>query len=472
MYLIYDMGKQHVSRMWMGLFLVFLWIADARFLINQHHFWSGFTGLVAVYFAWKDLQSVYAGNANRWFLVGCALFCAICLWTTQSLGVALSIGLGLFGLLHCFLHEREEKGIGYRQVSNWEVLKRWGCTWGLYWALPSLAFHGACMVVLIVLGILPEFLRDVVQWLAAGHYQQTSVLGYFPTFSQEILEILRPLIDGVPMPYLLLFIFRIPIALNLFLIGLLPVLGLLSTGYLLPNRFVYRLLQRGDEELLLFWVAALAMIISTMTYCTSMHLVSNGGLAFFLGWLAMARWFAKRPWLERPAQMGMAASLLVVMVGFAIGTLTQLVWGSWLPRFNTLQESLLYTDAATPAKNLLNVISLLDDAKAQGRSVFVFNASPSLYLPNDYQNATRFIWTYPIYTSESQISEILSDLEKHRPLYIINDQVLTPAVLSQDDRFKRYPMSMFHMPRLEAYLQEHYMLYTVEGQYLVYRRNS
>jgi hypothetical protein len=472
MALLYEMSKQRMSKLWMGLFLAFLWIADSRFTINQHHFWSGFAALVAVYFAWKHLQTVYAGAPKGQFLVASAVFCAMCLWTTQSLGVAMTGALGVFGLLHCFLHEREEKGISYRQVSNVEVLRRWGRSWGLYWALPTLGFHAACIVILVMLGIWPEFLRDVVQWLAGGHYQKTSVLGYFATFSQEVKEMLLPLINGVPLVYLPIFGFRVPQALNLFMIGLLPVIGILSTGYLLPNRFVYRLLQRDDEELLLFWISALGMIISSMTYCTSMHLVSNGSLAFLLGWLALVRWFAKRPRLERPMQIALAVFSVVLLVGFAVGSAVQLVFGAWLPRFPALPESLVYTDAVTPARNLLNVIQLFDEAKAQGRTVFVFNASPSLYLPGDYRNATRFVWVYPLYTSENQIAEIVSDLDKKLPLNNVKDQVFTSEVLSRDDRFSRYPMTMFHMPKLEAYLKAHYMLYTVEGQYLVYRRNS
>jgi hypothetical protein len=70
------------------------------------------------------------------------------------------------------------------------------------------------------------------------------------------------------------------------------------------------------------------------------------------------------------------------------------------------------------------------------------------------------------------MQEILGDLEKNRPLYIVDDQNYNPNILSLDDRFKRYPRSMFHLPELDAYVQSHYMQYTVEGQYIVYRRNS
>lgn len=323
--LIYEMGKQHLSKSWMGLFLVFLWIADVQFPMNRFYswsayFWSGFSALVAVYFAWRYLPTVYAGKIQHWLLVGCGVFCSMCFWMAPSAGIMISIGLGLFGLLHCFLHEREEKGVTYRQVSNREVFKRWGQSWGVYWALPTLAFHGVCIAILLALGSWSSFWRDLMQGLV-GEYSQYG-FGYFTTFSQEVNETLRPLMDGAHRPDLLLALFRIPIALNLFLIGLLPVLGILSTGYLLPNRFVYRLLQRGDEELLLLWVSALCLVLSSMIAGTSMHLVSNGGLAFLLGWLAMARWFAKRPKLECPAQVGMAVFLFIVMLGFVLHSAT------------------------------------------------------------------------------------------------------------------------------------------------------
>jgi hypothetical protein len=468
--LVYQMAKRHMPLVWLGLFVAFLALTDARYPINQHHFWSGFAAVLAVFFAWKHLQQVYAGNVKPLYLVLSAVFSGVCLWTTQSLGVAITGALGLFSLLHCFLHEREEKGISYRQVSNWQVLQRWARSWGRYWALPLLLFHGGCVAILWMLGIWPEFVRDVIQWLAGGHYNKTTVLGYFPTFSGEFVQTVKPLIDGVPMPFMLLFAFRIPIAIHLFLIGLLPVLGILSTGYLLPNRFVYRLLQREDEELLLFWIAAVAMVIASMTYCTSMHLVSNGALAFLLGWLAMVRWITRRPRLERAAQMAVGGFCFLVLLGGAIGSGIQLVLGSWLPPFKNLPESLVYTETRTTAPQLLEVIQLLDEAKAQNRSVFIFKGTPSLYFPGDYQNATRFIWIVPVYTSKAQIAEILADLEKNRPLYIIDDQ--NYADITQDARFSQHPPEQLRLPELEHYLKTHYVLQATHGQFLVYRRNT
>lgn len=468
--LIYTMGKNHLPKVWLSLFLVFLWLTDSRYPIFQHHFWSGLAALSAVFMAWKYLQTLYNGNPQRGFISLAGILCAATFWITQSLGILLAAALMFYSLLHCFLHEREERGVGYRQVSNAAVFSRWIKTWGLYGVLPWLGFHAVCVLTLMGLGIWPDFMRDTFQWLAGGHYNQTSVLGYYPTFHKEFAETIKPFIDGVPFPAALLFIFRFPIAFHLFLIGLLPIIGILGMGYALPNRFHYRLLQREDDELLLLWLCATAMIISTMSYSTSMHITSNGGIAFLLGAIVIVRFLTRRPQAEQAMRWMTGTFSVLLLLGAVTGSLTMLLLGTWITPTKALSEPLLYTDPSTTGQQLVSLLGLLHEAEEQHRTVFIFCESPSLYLAGHYKNATRFVLVIPKYTSAPQMAEIMRDLERKQPLYIVDD--MTTRMLSKDPRFAQYTPQELTLPELQDYLKAHYTLQGSYGRYGVFRRNS
>jgi hypothetical protein len=468
MLLIYDMARERLSRPWAGLLMAFLWLTCSRYPISQHHFYSGFMALLAVYWVWRYLGTLYRNENGRHFLLGAGLMTALTFWCTQSLGILMALALACFSWLHCCLHEREEKGITFRNVARSDVMRRWWKHWGVYWLLPMLAVHAAWLGSFMALGILGDFARDSLSWLGGGHYQQTTVFGYYPTFHQEFMETIRPFLDHVRMPYLLLFIVRLPIAFHLFLIGFLPVLGILVTGYRLPNRFLYRLLRREDEALLLFLLAAIAMIASTFSYSSSMHIVSNGMLALMLGWLVVYDWVSAWPARDWSMRIVTTALCIALLLGAVIGSLLQWLGGVWLPHFRGMSEPLLYTDTQTNAVQLLSVINLLEEAKAKGGSVFVFSETPSLYLPGAYRNATRFTLILPFYTSPEQLREIFADLERNKPLYIVDDEARLH--LYQDSRFSQYPVRKLEMPEMMAYLHQHYRLKTVAGRFMVYQR--
>ena len=468
--MLYTISKNHLPKPWVTLFVAFLWLTDSNYPIFQHHFWSGLIALSAVFMSWRYLQSLYNGKAQPRWIVWSSLLCAATFWFTQSLGILLTVALLLFSLLHCFLHERELQGTSYRHVKNRAVWARWLNEWGRFGALPWLGVHGVCIITLIKLGIWPDFLRDTLQWLAEGHYSQTSILGYYPTFHQEFLEAIKPFLDGLPWPVWLLFIFRFPIALHLFLIGVLPVLGILGLGYALPNRFHYRLLQRQDDELLLLWLCGTAMILSTMSYSTSMHITSNGGLAFLLGALTLVRFLSRRPRLEKRAQPLIVLFLSVLLLGAVTGSLTALAVGSWLSPTRTIPQPILYADPNTSGQQMVRLLNLLQEANHKQRSIFIFNESPSLYLVGGYQNATRFVLTIPQYTSSSQIAEIIQDLKKNKPLFIVDDMAM--HFLLKDPRFAQYSASQLTIPALSHILSTDYQFQESYGRYGVFRRKQ
>lgn len=462
--MMYRMGKNHLPKVWLGLFLAFLWLTDSRYPIFQHHFWSGLTAMASVLMAWQYLQSLYNGNPKKGFISLSAVLCAATFWFTQSLGILLTLSLAIYSWLHCFLHEREEQGIGYRNVDNRSVFARWLKTWSVYGLLPWIAFHLVCISILLGLGLWPDFVRDTFQWIAGGHYNQTSILGYYPTFHKEFEDTIRPFLGGVPFPTILLFIFRIPIACHLFLIGALPVVGILGMGYTLPNRFHYRLLQRQDDELLLLWLCATGMIISTMSYSTSMHITSNGGIAFLLGFIVLYRFLLHKPRAEKTTRLLGNGFCGLLLLGAVTGSLTVLIWGSWVSTAPAIPEPLIYTEYRTNNRQMVALLNQLHMAESLHRSVFVFCETPALYLMGHYRNATRFALVIPQYTSPSQMAEVMQELEKNQPLYIVDDGTL--AMLSRDIRFAQYTPQQLALSEIQHFIHSNY---TVQGDYGRYR---
>jgi hypothetical protein len=466
--LVCDMAKNRLSKGGLALLAAFLCLTDARYPVYQHHFWSGLTATVAVYLTWRHLKDVYAGRASWLFLAGSGVFCALTCWIPQSLGVLLTLGLGCFGLLHVLFQEREERGVGFRKLSTIQVLQRWLRDWGPRWALPMLSVHAAGVLVLLSLGLWEAFVRDAILWTAGGNYQKITVIGYFTTFHQEFMQTVAPLLAQLPMPYLALFLFRIPIAVHLFLIGVLPVVGLLGAGYQLPGRFMYRLLRLQDEELLLWWLAGSAMVLSTFSYSTSMHIVSNGAVIYLLAAVMLQAWLSRRPRLRRLFPVLATVGLLLVLVGMVIGSAMPLLLAPRLPVFPGMPERLLYTDTAAGAEEFAGVSRFLQEAHEQGRSVFVFYETPSLYLTGQFRNATRFTLVIPKAVTPAQASEILRDLDAHRPLYVVDDQA--PLTLRHDHRFAQYQPEELAIPGLDQYISRHYRLQATLGKYKIFRR--
>jgi hypothetical protein len=468
--LIYTMGKNHLSKVGLGILLAFLWLSDSQYLIFQHHFWSGLMALSSVFMGWCYLQTLYNGKPQRHFISLCGILCAATFWATQSLGLILTAALMLYSLLHCFLHEREEKGVGYRHVSKVAVLARWFKDWGVYGALPWLAFHALCIATLSALGIWADFVRDTFQWLAGGHYYKTTLLGYYSTFAQDFKKTIQPFLDGVKFPTLLLFIFRFPIAFNLFFMGLLPIIGILGMGYALPHKFQARLLQREDDELLLLWLCATGMILSTMTYSTAMHILSNGSIAFLLGAIVISRFLARRPKTVRVMRPIANAFFITLLLGVVTSSLTMLLLDPWITPTKAMPDPLHYADPSTSSHQLVTLLSLLRQAEDQHQSVFIFSQSPNLYLVGHYKNPTRFVLVIPKYTSDSQIAEIMRDLERSKPLYIVDDLII--HLMHNDPRFAQYSPAELNIPELQAFLAAHYTLQGNLGRYGVFRRNN
>lgn len=470
MALVWQMARVHLPRLAVWLLVGFLWVSDLRYPIHQHHFWSGLAAVVSVYAVWRYLACRYAGQGGRIWLMVSGVATAWAFWCTQSLGILLGLALLAFSALHCILHEREETNSTFGQLSNVQVWHRWCRSWGTGWAVPGMLTHALVVGVGCGLGLMLPFWRDSGLWLWSGAYAQTTIWGYFSTFHAEFAETLRPLADGVPMPWLLLFLFRIPIAVHVFLIGLLPVIGLVGAGLQLPGRFMYRLLQREDESLLLFFMTALAMMLSTFSYSTSMHIVSNGAIAFLLGAWVVSAWAARRPRWRALFSLVLPVGLVLVLLGGVVGSVMMLALAPRMPAWPGTGEALLYTTADTSPQSVVSVVSHLHDARRQERAVLVFSQSPALYLASQARNATRYTLILPKYTTPAQQAEVLADVQRHRPLYVVDDQ--SWRRLSRDHRFRRYPESELALTGFKRELAAQYELMARYDRFVVYRRRE
>lgn len=286
---LYRLGTGHLAQRWLVLMCLFVGTA----LLKADQLWAGLLCLVAVFLVWKHLHHVYAGEIRPRFLIGSGLISGFLLGGVFHSGLALALGLGLFSVLHCFLHEREEKNISYGQVSNREVWHRWLRLWGAYWLLPL----GLASVISFGMDRFSvwEALFPVGMFQAMVPSGKTANgFGYFSTFHQEFLGLFT-----VSYRLSLFLIVSVILALQLVLLGLFPVLGILGLGYQVPNRFVYRLLQRPDEELLLIFIAGTSLILGTLWHSTSDQITSYGPLAMLMGFLVMTRWLQVRPRLEQ-----------------------------------------------------------------------------------------------------------------------------------------------------------------------------
>ena len=437
--LLYKLARQWMPPSWSWLLATFLWVTDTRYIVHQHHFWSGFFVVFAVYSACRFLQSEKPRT-----LVLSGLFSGLALWTTQSTGALALMAFTAFVLF-----------------ANRQHLSQWL----RYWFLTVLGVSAFWSVVLLLQGAWPDFIRDNFLWLWQGHYTHTTLIGYFSTFGDEMHTTLLPLLDPIPLATKLVFSFRLPIALQLILLGVLPIAGVLLNGLFYWQ--TRRATNQTEAQRLLITLSALALLVATCSYSTSMHLTSNGGLGILLGFLA----------LHRSIRQSMENLFLwfgwifcgLLQIQAIIGAIFILMLGSWLPTLETLPHDHLVLSEGPPiASAYLNVIWYLNDADQKHERVFLFNQSQTLYLATRAKNATRYRLVIPIYTSDEQLDEILSDLNKNRPLYIVNDQSVFS--MRRDPRFASYTLAQLTMPRLMSFIACHYEPAARLGQYIVYQR--
>ena len=450
--IIFQMAKRFMPLEWCWLATLFVIIGLPNFLVHQHHYWSGWIVLLGTYCVF-----LYLENPRKILLLLASLCFGLAPWITQSSG-----GLALTGLLIFSIMETLKRHGG---IQSW--FKTWGAVFGGVLGV-SIVF----CIFLIMQGAWAHFYEDTLGWLSGGHYAETTLLGYYPKLWEEIGNILLPLNSQLSVMTKIFYGMRLTDIPYLFLIGCLPLLGFLGWAIFLwhPNAELLRNKTEGIQtsQLRLIGLIGLMMILATFSYGTSLHFISNGSLAFLFGFIVLHQL------LTTPLQRMLCGSgfiLLYVSLFMAalIHSTIFFMLGTWLPSWGGSHERLTVFAAPQDVKDYLATIEVLNQASQKNQRVLVLYQSPDLYLAaRGYQNTTRFRRIIPVYTSNRKIKEIMADIDKNKPVYIIDDQTLSS--IQDDSRFQKYSSDKLKLPQFENLERYCYKLSQINGRYKVYKR--
>jgi len=296
-------------------------------------------------------------------------------------------------------------------------------------------------------------------------------LGYYPKSVDAVGNILLPLGSRLSITAKLFYALRLVDIPYLFLVGLLPLLGF--TGWILavwrPKALSFSSPTTRLQYVLVSAIGS-AMILATFSYGTSLHLVSNGALAFLSGFIALDRFLSSKPPWRTIVFSGLGVLYLLLWLASWIQGAVFLTGGSWLAPWGESRERLSVFASPQDVQDYEAVVSVLNQASAQHQQALVLYQSPDLYLAaQGYANPTRFRRIIPVYTSAQQLTEIMAALTQQPPAYIIDDQSLTD--IQKDPRFQGYLPEQLRLPPLDAFIHQRYTLSETHGRYLIYRRN-
>jgi len=258
----------------------------------------------------------------------------------------------------------------------------------------------------------------------------------------------------------------------LLIIGILPLIAILQTGSVLPGRLRYRILRIEDEENILFWFSSIALVASTFSYSRSLLIISNGTIPFMLGWFMLSEWLEHRINWQKIFKASMTLILIGLLAGDLVTTTLTMQQIPLLPKFKGLAERLRFYTEGISAQEFVNVVNKLEEAKRAHRSIFIYNSLPSLYLPGIYKNATRYTLVIPFYISPLQLKEIIADLNRNHPMFIVDDNM--HEFYAKDPRFESFAKDpklkqQFRIKEIEAYIRTHCSFETQQGRLSLYR---
>lgn len=449
-YLIWNMAKPFLPLPWRVLLLLFLWQTDTRYLVNQHHFWSGLLALFAIYccFQWRIKQWQLADNQKNYiWIILSSLCCGFTCWTTQTAGLAISLAIFIYLLLQVF---KKENPVPFKTLP--------------FFIIPILSVGVIGCFWLIQLGAWDNFVLDSFVWLTDGHYSNTTVLGYFVTGQQELYDTIVPLLAPLPFNIKLLFLPRIFIYLHLILIALLPLLGLVYAGY----HTVSTTHTEKRSLLFLYLSTGMALLLSTLSYSTSMHIVSNGSMLYLLAFIGL---YTLSKNFKTPSTMLKTGFIFSVclLIATIIASSSKLAFGTWVnpANSNSIQGTYLHTGQGGKTEYWQNLFSTLNQSQNNKQNIFVLGQLPEIYMLSGLNNPTRFPMVIPIYTSKVQQQEIVESLEKNPPPIIIQDNSYTS--IRKDPRFKAYPKSELKLNVIENWVGCHYDKTQFTGPFTLYQ---
>lgn len=301
-----------------------------------------------------------------------------------------------------------------------------------------------------------NFLQAMI-WLLQGHYAQTTTFGYFIT---GLNSLKATMITWTPDRDWVVLWGNWPLAMMVLLIGLLPVAGLIFGA----------LVSKKDETLTrcLFYFA-LATVISTFSYSSEYHISQVAWPALLLGVMAFQAAFGKKILLHQV----LTTLLLVTIAGTIFHRLLFLPVAlqdkaSWIPSYGTRENQFWLPEQPQRINTVRTVVQALHTIP-KNQSIFIWNASPELYLFSDRMPATRYLFVLPGLMSDGQMTEILNTLKTLPPHLLIYDSLMD-RIGSGDPRYKN--QANLTLPTLEAFVQSRYSILFSGGGYTIFVLNT
>jgi hypothetical protein len=306
-------------------------------------------------------------------------------------------------------------------------------------------------------------------WLLKGQYSKTNTAGYnvegFQAIINSVFTLGQGRITGVrPM--------LIPAGIHLFMLGWLPVLGLLWS---LQTLFGLRKNQSPElRPLVCIILAAAASLAATMSYSTIYHLATNGWLGTLLGFMALQSLVGKTRVMQR-----LVFGALCAMMAF-LGGMRALTIGAamaepsfWLPSYGTAESR--FVSLHGPQRALTSAIATeaIRQMVPAGEPVFIFNVSPQLHLFADRPPATPYLWIMPGFITVDDSKRILEILKNKPPKAIIYDGLDINAI-TKDVRFQQLSKSeALSLGKVMQWVQKHYYAYSQAApEYTIFKRIS
>lgn len=449
------LAEPFLNRRWRWLLMLFLMTVFIGSIQVQHHYYSAFTGLLAV---WLLTESSRHHKNHYLWAAGVAV--GLTGLITQSLGILLAGALALALVLQGWLGEGQSP---VRAISR--ML--------LHFVLPMLAPVGLTALYFASQGALKDLAYDTFGWLMSGSYAKTTshwyVLDFF-THSYSYLDAFRRRPD---------FFFRHPdLLLSMlvsFLQSFLPVLGMLWGGEILFARW-----RKGSagwqdprQSAFLFLLAgAAAFFVANFSYPNTMLVAFHGWLHYILAFAALAELS------RRHARLTSVTSgvLLTLAAGAVLNTGLESLRAYHTPgiiSFGTRERTL--SPVGNTRDGVLAVNALLgylhDRMRPKDHDIFVYNGAPEMYMLTDQTNPTRYGILMALYNTPAQIEEAVSDLRRRQPRFIMYNQ-LDALDFKYDLRFIHARNYDYHMHPLEKLMDEAYQPMGQMGNLIIYERKG
>lgn len=447
-----DMGRRYLPWPWLGGLLLLFWMLHLPAGMEiQHHSFSTLFLVLAVWASMRALEPETARVGLRqsgWMALG-GLLAGVSVLFTQSVGALGMMALGVFWLVY----GRWSVGLSWPQALGRSV--------GWY-ALPALLPLMVLYGVYAAFGALEDLWYSTVMWVMSGHYAQTSSKWYF-------LDGITKLVNW--WPHLGSNMTWLRMILLLLFSAVLPILGLLwPVEYFAGLRKRQQRWQSKDWRLALLWLVALALFVSNFSYPTTRLIALHGWLYFLLGWVGLYLLLKNRPrW-----RAGLCAGYFCFALWYVSAEYIRardLLAIPRIPSYGTVERELVSPWPAPETQSYVQMLTLLRQQSRPGKTVFIYNLAPEIYMAIDRHPPIRYHLLMAVYNSPAQIGEAVSDLRRNPPDIIVYDNQDTQN-FRYDLRFRNLRHYDYRLYGIEALVQEQYELMASLGNIWIFGRRG